>query len=131
MVCVLLMSFLWLLLTLPLSHAQDSRFSNEYQNLYLGPYKYIYPPVDITQDPDTCIPDSRSRCPLYIAIMFSFGGVFVSSGVIPGVQLAIDQMNNNASFLPGYKLHVLLQDSQVRNAQRKDKVYCLPLIGVN
>ena len=116
MACVFLMSFLFacLLLTPSLSHAQESRFTSEYQNLYLGPYKHVYPPVDITQDPDTCTPSSKSRCPLYLAIMFSFGGTFISSGVIPGVQLAIDQMNNDTSFLPGYKLHLQLQDSQVR-----------------
>ena len=116
---MLLLSLIFTCLLLATSVSQETRFASEYANLYLGPYKHIYPPVDITQDPDTCTPSSKSRCPLYIAIMFSFGGAFTSSGVIPGVQLAIDQMNNDSSFLPGYKLHLLLHDSQVSNTHRK------------
>ena len=84
---------------------------------YLGPYKEIYPYVDITRDQQSCVPDptagGNGTCPLYIALMVSFGGGFVSSGVIPGVQLAINQINSDPSILPGYTLHYTLLDTQV------------------
>ena len=84
---------------------------------YLGPYKEIYPYVDITRDQQSCVPDpaagANGTCPLYIALMMSFGGDFVSSGVIPGVQLAINQINSDPSILPGYTLHYTLLDTQV------------------
>ena len=84
---------------------------------YLGPYKEIYPYVDITRDQQSCVPDptagANGTCPLYIALMMSFGGDFVSSGAIPGVQLAINQINSDPSILPGYTLHYTLLDTQV------------------
>ena len=84
---------------------------------YLGPYKEIYPYVDITRDQQSCVPDPAAgvdgTCPLYIALMMSFGGDFVSSGAIPGVQLAINQINSDPSILPGYTLHYTLLDTQV------------------
>lgn len=104
--CVFLVNSL-----LTLSYAQETRY--DYTNLYLGPYKHIYPPTDITQDPARCTPGNGVICPLFIAIMFSFGGSFTSSGVIPSMQIAIDQMNDNPNFLPGYRLHLLVKDSQV------------------
>ena len=86
---------------------------------YLGPYKEIYPYVDITRDHQSCVPDptagANGTCPLYIALMMSFGGDFVSSGAIPGVQLAINQINSDSSILPGYTLHYTLLDTQVYN----------------
>ena len=82
---------------------------------YLGPYKEIYPYTDITQDQQSCVPNPAANhtCPLYIALMLSFGGDFVSSGVIPGVQLALNQINSDPSMLPGYSLHYTLTDTQV------------------
>ena len=84
---------------------------------YLGPYKEIYPYVDITRDQQSCVPDptagGNGTCPLSIALMMSFGGDFVSSGAIPGVQLAINQINSDPSILPGYTLHYTLLDTQV------------------
>ena len=84
---------------------------------YLGPYKEIYPYVDITRDQQSCVPDpaagANGTCPLYIALMMSFGGDFVSNGAIPGVQLAINQINSDPSILPGYTLHYTLLDTQV------------------
>ena len=86
---------------------------------YLGPYKEIYPYVDITRDQQSCVPDptagGNGTCPLYIALMMSFGGDFESSGVIPGVQLAINQINSDPSILPGYTLHYTLLDTQVHS----------------
>ena len=82
---------------------------------YLGPYKEIYPYVDIALDQQNCTPDlaSNRTCPLYLALMMSFGGDFVSSGAFPGVQMAINQINSDPSILPGYSLHYTLMDTQV------------------
>ena len=51
---------------------------------------------------------------LYFALMMSFGGEYKSSGAIPGVQVALDKINNDSTLLPGYKLHYTLTDSRVR-----------------
>ena len=82
---------------------------------YLGPYKEIYPYTDITRGQQSCVPDIavNQTCPLYVALMMSFGGDFDSSGVIPGVQLALNQINSEPSMLPGYTLHYTLTDTQV------------------
>ena len=82
----------------------------------LGPYKEIYPYTDITRDQQSCVPDHAANltCPLYVALMMSFGGDFDSSGVIPGVQLALNQINSEPSMLPGYTLHYTLTDTQVQ-----------------
>ena len=50
---------------------------------------------------------------LYFALMMSFGGDYRSSGTIPGVQVALDQINSDPTLLPGYQLHYTLTDSQV------------------
>ena len=52
--------------------------------------------------------------PLYIGLMMSFGGDFDSSSGVPGVQVALNQINSDPSMLPGYTLHYTLTDSQVR-----------------
>lgn len=101
-------------LLLFLVQAQESRYTYG-EDFFNGPYKHIYPPVDITRTQASCQPNQTSPCPLYIAAIFSFGGSFKSSGAIPGIQLALDQMNGDSSFLPGYKLHYLMMDSQVSN----------------
>ena len=67
------------------------------------PYRQIYPPVNASDD----------RTPLFCAAVFSFGGDFTSIGVLPGVQIALDYINNEPSILPGYTLHYTLMDSQV------------------
>lgn len=80
---------------------------------YLGPYTDVYPYVDIRQDQLSCSASTNGTCPLYIALMVSFGGEFNSSGVIPGVQLALDQINSDATMLPGYTLHYTLKETVV------------------
>lgn len=53
---------------------------------------------------------------LYFGLMMSFGGTLKSSGVIPGVQVALDFINNNktrSGVLKNYTLHFILYDSQV------------------
>ena len=52
--------------------------------------------------------------PLYIGLMMSFGGDYDSSSGVPGVQIALNQINSDPSMLPGYTLHYALTDSQVR-----------------
>ena len=80
----------------------------------IGPYRHIYPPTNISIDQKTCIPDPASvrTCPLFIDLLMSFGGAFTSSGVVPGIQVALDQINSQQDLLPGYTLHYTLQDSQ-------------------
>lgn len=78
-------------------------------------YKDIYPPANISVDQQACTPDAASNrtCPLYVALLMSFGGAYTSSGVVPAIQVALDQINSDPSMLPGYTLHYTLKDSQV------------------
>ena len=66
----------------------------------------VYPPDDDSF--------TDSRIPLYVALMQSFGGGYTSAGVIPGIQVALDDINANNSVIPGYKLHYYLTDTQVQ-----------------
>lgn len=87
-----------------------------YIGLDLGPYLQIYPPAQIMRNPGNCTPSEDVVCPLYITLMLAIDtkGTFNSGGAIPGVQIALDQINGDPSTLPGYKLHYLLTDSGVR-----------------
>lgn len=78
-----------------------------------GPYKQVYPPLDGPWD-EKCTPGNNQTCPLFVALLMSFGGAATSSGVIPGIQIALDQINNDSTILPGYTLHYTLMDSHVR-----------------
>ena len=93
--------------------AQESNFAAEYENQAFGLYRHVYPPADISRDVGNCTPSASDPCPIFLAIMMSFGGSFTSSGVVPAMQLAIDQMNRDPYFLPGFRLHYALMDSQV------------------
>ena len=66
----------------------------------------VYPPLKDTNTTD-------GKIPLYFALMQSFGGSYTSAGVIPGIQVALDEINANHSVLPGYSLHYYLTDTQV------------------
>ena len=66
----------------------------------------VYPPLNDSNTTDGTIP-------LYFALMQSFGGSYTSAGVIPGIQVALDEINANHSVLPGYSLHYYLTDTQV------------------
>ena len=57
--------------------------------------------------------ENATRKPLFFALITSFGGGFNSSHMIPGVQLALDRINQDPQMLPGYTLHYSLTDSQV------------------
>ena len=67
----------------------------------------VYPEVDVND----------AREPLYFAFMQSFSGGYVSSGGIPGVMVALDEINANSSILPGYTLHYTLSDNAVKMIQ--------------
>ena len=67
------------------------------------PYLQVYPPVD----------ESDGSTPLYFALVLSSGGEYTSIGAVPGVQVALDYVNNQPDILPGYSLHYTLADSQV------------------
>ena len=82
-------------------------------------YLQVYPGTDPSGETSVGIKS------LYFALMMSFGGDFRSSGgfrssgdfrssgAIPGVQVALDQINRDPTLLPGYQLHYTLTDSQV------------------
>ena len=79
-----------------------------------GVYKQIYPDINTTQDLTNCSRSGNETCPLYIALMMASDGDYISSGVIPGVQLALDQINSDPTVLPGYTLHYTLLPTRVR-----------------
>ena len=69
-------------------------------------YLRVYPPVSTDEG-------ARGTKSLYFALTMSFGGIFKSSGTIPGVEAALDVINSDPTLLPGYKLHYTLTDSLV------------------
>ena len=75
-----------------------------------GEVFHVYPPV------------TNESTSLYFAFMQSFSGGYISSGGIPGVMVALDEINANSSVLPGYTLHYALSDNavRVRNASGKN-----------
>ena len=96
----------WLvfLLGLAVSRSAQEPLCNSTTEIYdsTTPYLQVYPePVD------------RNKTPLYFALVLSFGGQYLSSGSIPGVQVALDQINRDASILPGYELRYTLIESVV------------------
>ena len=63
----------------------------------------FYPPLN----------ESDGQKPLVFGLIMSFGGNIDSSGVVPGVRVALDRINNDSTLLPGYSLHYALSDSHV------------------
>lgn len=61
--------------------------------------------------------------PLYFSFITSFGQFgYNASGVVPAVDLALEQINNRSDLLAGYKLGYLrLQDSK---ASAECDAYC-------
>ena len=95
-----------------LSQENPSHLTDSYN---VGSYKHIYPPVNLSVDQQSCSPDPARNltCPLFVALLMSFGGAYTSSGVVPAMQVALDQINSDPGMLPGYTLHYTLTDSQV------------------
>lgn len=91
--------------------------ASDYVGLDQGPYLQIYPPAEIMQHPGNCTPSEGLLCPLYVTLMLAIdaAGTFSSGGALPGMQIALDQINADPYTLPGYRLHYLLTDSGVRS----------------
>ncbi len=68
-----------------------------------SPYLQIYPNVST----------GNGAKQLYFGLMQSFGGGYDGRGIVPGVQVALDQINADDSILRGYTLHYTLSDSKV------------------
>ncbi len=59
-------------------------------------------------------PLPADRKAIFFSLIVSFGENFNSSGVVPGVNVALDIINSNDSnLLNGYSLHYFLSDSKV------------------
>lgn len=69
------------------------------------------PLLQVYPDPDENATDDRK--PIYLALLQSFGGSYTSAGVIPGIQVALDEINANSSILRDYRVHYYLTDTQV------------------
>lgn len=66
--------------------------------------EFVYPPVNES--------DGR-RVPLYFSLIQSFSGQYVSANSITGLELALDQVNEDPRLLPGYSLHYVFTDAPV------------------
>ena len=82
-------------------------------NRVCSQYREVYPDRAIEED-QWYKTDENGTILLYFALMMSFGGDYKSHGVVPGVQVALDRINQDSSILPGYRLHYTLTDSQVQ-----------------
>ena len=97
-----------------LMRAQETRYRAGYERYSdFGVYKHVYPPFNLSQSLEDCTPTENTTCPLFVGVMFSFSSVFNTSGAVLGVQIALDQINDNPNMLPGYKLHYAVLDSKV------------------
>jgi len=74
------------------------------QVLHNGEVFRVYPALEDAPNGTT---------PLYFALMQSFSGGYVSAGGIPGLMVALDEINSNSTVLPGYSLHYTLSDNAV------------------
>ena len=71
------------------------------------PYVQIYPPVS----------DGYGRTSLHFALALSLSEInYKSIGALPGVQIALGDINSKPTILPGYSLHYTLTP-QVPNTQ--------------
>ena len=74
--------------------------------------KSCYSSVDFLEVYPDPVDDGES-IPLFFGLTMSFGGSYISNGGVVAAQVALDQINSDASLLPGYTLHYILTDSQV------------------
>ena len=57
---------------------------------------------------------SRDRIPIHFSYITAKSGGFLSSGAIPVVDLALEQINNRTDILPNYTLgYTTILDSKV------------------
>jgi hypothetical protein len=92
----------------------------------------------LSYDPDDYLevyPDPRNlsflqgRTPLHFALIQSLGGPdsqLDGSGVVAGVKVALDSINDDSDLLPGYTLHYTFTNSKV-NLNSKT-VECLQVV---
>ena len=60
--------------------------------------------------------ESGRKIPLYFSYITTKSGAFVAAGVIPVVDLALEQINNRSDILPNYTLnYTTIVDSKVSN----------------
>ena len=58
--------------------------------------------------------DSRHRIPIHFSYITAKSGGFLTSGAIPVVDLALEQINNRTDILPNYTLsYTTILDSEV------------------
>ena len=82
----------------------------------------VYPDLEDVQNGTT---------PLYFALMQSFSGGYVSAGGIPGLMVALDEINNSSNVLPGYSLHYTLTDNAVSPSPYSPSTYVCRPRGAN
>ena len=58
--------------------------------------------------------NNSSLIPLYISAFFSLGGTWDGSGIIPGVEMALDDINAREDILSGYELRMIWNDTKVK-----------------
>ncbi len=68
-------------------------------------YPRIYP--NVTED-------GTKHLNFGLMLVLTVFGLDISAIYVPGVQVALDQINSDPTMLPGYTLHYTLVDSQVR-----------------
>ncbi|XP_072047140.1 gamma-aminobutyric acid type B receptor subunit 2-like [Amphiura filiformis] len=56
--------------------------------------------------------DGGVKIPLYIGGLMSLSGVWEVSGLVPGIDLALEQINAREDLLPGYDLQIVWNDTQ-------------------
>ena len=56
---------------------------------------------------------TQEKIPLYIGGIFSLGGLWDGSGILPAVEMGLDHINNRVDILPEYELRMVWNDSQV------------------
>lgn len=75
---------------------------------------------------------AQNETELHIAFITSFGRQYNSSGTVPALELALEEINNRRDVLPGYNLSLFegaYGDSQVLTWNRL--MYCLQNWGSN
>ncbi len=59
------------------------------------------------------VPRGDAKIPLYLGGFTTAGGLWISNGIVPSVELAFDQINARSDILPDYVIKVIWNDTQV------------------